>query len=171
MGWVGVFCQITSDRTRGKSLKLHQERFRLDMRKNIFTARVLKHWNQGAGGIISPGGVSKRGRCSSSWHDLVMELAVLSLHLDLMIFKVFSKLNDSLFLCFYDIASLPRRVAENVDLADPASAGGVDSMTSRGQSNLKKHHRAVKAYLKCDNTNRGAELKMSLWEMACGKDI
>ena len=67
-----------------------------------------------------------------------MELAVLSLHLDLMIFKVFSKLNDSLFLCFYDIASLPRQVAEKVGLADPASAGGVDSMTSRGQSNLKK---------------------------------
>ena len=58
MGWVGVFCQITSDRTRGKSLKLHQERFRLDMRKNIFTAKVLKHWNQGAGGITSAGGVS-----------------------------------------------------------------------------------------------------------------
>ena len=67
-----------------------------------------------------------------------MELAVLSLHLDLMILKVFSKLNDSLFPCFYDIASLPRQVAEKVGLADPASAGGVDSMTSRGQSNLKK---------------------------------
>ncbi|KFQ75461.1 hypothetical protein N335_09719, partial [Phaethon lepturus] len=27
-------------------LKLHQERFRLDTRKNVFTERVVKHWNR-----------------------------------------------------------------------------------------------------------------------------
>jgi len=49
---IGLFSQIIGNRTRGNSLKSHQGRFRLGIRKNCFTGRVVRHGTRLPGAVV-----------------------------------------------------------------------------------------------------------------------
>lgn len=96
---VGLFCQVKSNRMRGHSLMLNPGKFGFDIRKNFFTQRVIRRWNdfQGGGEVIIPGGVKGRAGCSTQCHGLV-DRAAFTHRLDSMTSEIFSNLVDSVIL-------------------------------------------------------------------------
>jgi len=68
----GLLTRAGSDRTRGDGFKLKERRFSLDIRKNFFPMRVVRHWNRLPGGAVdAPSLEVFKARLHGALSDLV----------------------------------------------------------------------------------------------------
>lgn len=71
---VSLFSQVIGDRTRGNSLKLHQDRFRFNIKKMSSTKRLVKHWNKVPKAVVGSPSLKALQRCDTWGHSVSDEL-------------------------------------------------------------------------------------------------
>lgn len=62
---VSFYIQVTSDRTKENGLKMQRGRFRLEFRKNFFTKKIVKYWNNLPRKEVEPPPLKVFKRCAN----------------------------------------------------------------------------------------------------------
>lgn len=98
---------MSGDRMQGNGLELCQGKFRLDIRRKLFTVRAAKHWNKLPGELVTvklEGVPETFGQCSSMY-GLKFRLPLWSQELHSMILVGHFQLRifyDSVYYMTYD---------------------------------------------------------------------